>query len=253
MDIDIIPCLDDNYSYLIKDNFTNTVAIIDPSDFSPCNKIIKKKYNKLDYILNTHHHFDHVGGNKKLKEKYKSKVLGFELDKDRIPGIDIVLKENQNFKLGNTSFEVIFVPGHTKGHIAFYFKDEKIVFTGDTLFSLGCGRVFEGTYEQMFNSLNKLKNLPIDTKIYCGHEYTKKNLEFCLEYDLNNDYLRKKSNWINSKIKSNTPTVPVSIDEEKKTNIFLRCNEPSIKNALNLNNAPEQEIFSKLRALKDSF
>jgi len=253
LNIEIISCLNDNYSYLLCDKGTNTVAIIDPSDFSPCNKIIKKKYNKLDYILNTHHHFDHVGGNKKLKEKYKSKVLGFELDKDRIPGIDIALKEKQNFKLGNTSFEVIFIPGHTKGHIAFYFKDEKIVFTGDTLFSLGCGRVFEGTYEQMFNSLNKLKNLPIDTKIYCGHEYTKKNLEFCLEYDLNNDCLRKKSNWINSKIESNSPTVPVSIDEEKKTNIFLRCNEPSIKNALNLNNAPEQEIFSKLRALKDSF
>ena len=253
LSIEIIPCLNDNYSYLLYDKESNITAIIDPSDFGPCDKIIKKKYNKLDYILNTHHHFDHVGGNQKLKEKYKSKVLGFELDKDRIPGIDIALKEKQNFKLGNTSFEVIFVPGHTKGHIAFYFKDEKIVFTGDTLFSLGCGRVFEGTYEQMFNSLNKLKNLPADTKIYCGHEYTKKNLEFCLEYDLNNDYLRKKSNWINSKIESNSPTVPVSIDEEKKTNIFLRCNEPSIKNALNLNNAPEQEIFSKLRALKDSF
>ena len=253
LNIEIIPCLNDNYSYLLCDKSTNSVAIIDPSDFNPCDKIINKKYNKLDYILNTHNHFDHVGGNQKLKEKYKSKVLGFELDKDRIPGIDIALKEKQSFKIGNTSFEVIFIPGHTTGHIAFYFKDEKIVFTGDTLFSLGCGRVFEGTYEQMFNSLNKLKNLPIDTKIYCGHEYTKKNLEFCLEYDLNNDYLRKKSNWINSKIESNSPTVPVSVDEEKKTNIFLRCNEPSIKNALNLNNASEQEIFFKLRDLKDNF
>ena len=253
LNIEIIPCLNDNYSYLLCDKSTNSVAIIDPSDFNPCDKIINKKYKKLDYILNTHHHFDHVGGNQKLKEKYKSKVLGFELDKDRIPGIDIALKEKQSFKIGNTSFEVIFIPGHTTGHIAFYFKDEKIVFTGDTLFSLGCGRVFEGTYEQMFNSLNKLKNLPIDTKIYCGHEYTKKNLEFCLEYDLNNDYLRKKSNWINSKIESNSPTVPVSIDEEKKTNIFLRCNEPSIKNALNLNNASEQEILFKLRDLKDNF
>ena len=253
LNIEIIPCLNDNYSYLLYDEDTNTVAIIDPSDFNSCDKIIKKKYNKLDYILNTHHHFDHVGGNQKPKEKYKSKVLGFELDKNRIPDIDITLKEKQNFKIGNASFEVIFIPGHTKGHVAFYCKDEKIVFTGDTLFSLGCGRVFEGTQKQMFNSLNKLKNLPIDTKIYCGHEYTKKNLEFCLEYDLNNDYLRKKSNWINSKIESNSPTVPVSIDEEKKTNIFLRCNEPSIKNALNLNNAPEQEIFSKLRALKDIF
>jgi len=253
LNVEIIPCLNDNYSYLLCDKGTNAVAIIDPSDFNPCNEIIKKKYNKLDYILNTHHHFDHVDGNQKLKEKYKSKVLGCEIDKDRIPGIDIALKEKQNFKIGNTSFEVIFIPGHTKGHIAFYFRNEKIVFTGDTLFSLGCGRVFEGTYKQMFNSLNKLKNLPIDTKIYCGHEYTKKNLEFCLEYDSNNEFLRKKSNWINSKIESNSPTIPISIDEEKKTNIFLRCNEPSIKNALNLNNASEQEIFSKLRDLKDSF
>ena len=216
LNIEIISCLSDNYSYLIHDQDANTVAIIDPSDFDQCDQIIKKKYNKLDYILNTHHHLDHIGGNQKLKEKYKSKILGSEIDKDRIPGIDIALKEKQSFKIGNTSFEVIFIPGHTTGHIAFYFKDEKIVFTGDTLFSLGCGRVFEGTYEQMFNSLNKLKNLPIDTKIYCGHEYTKKNLEFCLEYDLNNDYLRKKSNWINSKIESNSPTVPVSVDEEKK-------------------------------------
>jgi len=253
LNVEIIPCLNDNYSYLLCDKGTNAVAIIDPSDFNPCDEIIKKKYNKLDYILNTHHHFDHVDGNQKLKEKYKSKVLGCEIDKDRIPGIDIALKEKQNFKIGNTSFEVIFIPGHTKGHIAFYFRNEKIVFTGDTLFSLGCGRVFEGTYKQMFNSLNKLKNLPIDTKIYCGHEYTKKNLEFCLEYDSNNEFLRKKSNWINSKIESNSPTIPISIDEEKKTNIFLRCNEPSIKNALNLNNASEQEIFSKLRDLKDSF
>jgi len=253
LNIEIISCLSDNYSYLLEDKELNIVGIIDPSDFDTCDKIIKKKYNKLDYILNTHHHFDHVGGNEKLKEKYRAKVLGFELDKDRIPGIDIILKDKQNFKLGNSSFEVIFIPGHTKGHIAFYFKDEKIVFTGDTLFSLGCGKVFEGTYEQMFSSLNKLKNLPTDTKIYCGHEYTKKNLEFCLEYDSNNELLKKKTNWINSKIESDYPTIPITIGEEKKTNIFLRCNEPLIKNVLNLNNASEQEIFSKLRDLKDNF
>ena len=253
LNIEIISCLSDNYSYLLEDKELNIVGIIDPSDFDTCDKIIKKKYNKLDYILNTHHHFDHVGGNEKLKEKYRAKVLGFELDKDRIPGIDIILKDKQNFKLGNSSFEVIFIPGHTKGHIAFYFKDEKIVFTGDTLFSLGCGKVFEGTYEQMFSSLNKLKNLPTDTKIYCGHEYTKKNLEFCLEYDSSNELLKKKSDWINSKIESDSPTVPITIGEEKKTNIFLRCNEPLIKNVLNLNNASEQEIFSKLRDLKDNF
>jgi len=253
LNIKIIPCLNDNYSYLLHDKDANMVAIIDPSDFDQCDQIINKKYNKLDYILNTHHHLDHVGGNQKLKEKYKSKILGCEIDKDRIPGIDIRLREKQNFKIGNASFEVIFTPGHTKGHIAFYFMKEKIVFTGDTLFSLGCGKVFEGTYKQMLNSLNKLKNLPIDTKIYCGHEYTKKNLEFCLKHDSNNEFLKKKDNWVNLKVEYNSPTVPISIEQEKKTNIFLRCNEPSIKNALDLNNASELEIFSKLRDLKDTF
>ena len=190
MKIEIIKCLNDNYSYLIFEEGTNTVSIIDPSEFMPCDKVIQK-YKKLDYILNTHHHADHVDGNIKLKEKYNSKIMGFEDDKDRIPGIDILLKNEQNQKIGNLDFKTIFIPGHTKGHVAFYFKNEKIVFTGDTLFSLGCGRVFEGTNLDMFNSLNKLKILPSETKVYCGHEYTKSNLNFCLKYDLNNSILKK--------------------------------------------------------------
>ena len=249
LNLDIIPCLTDNYSYLLHEKKTNIVSIIDPSDFNACNHVIEKKYKKLDYILNTHHHFDHVGGNIELKKKYKSKILGFEKDKDRIPGIDVTLKDNQSIKIGSKIFEIIFVPGHTNGHIAFYIKDEQMVFTGDTLFSLGCGRIFEGTYKQMFSSLNKLKNLPTVTKIYCGHEYTKKNLDFCLTYDQNNEALKKKNEWINS----NITTIPSSIGEELKTNIFLRCNEPSIKNALNLKNSSDQEIFVKLRDLKDNF
>jgi hydroxyacylglutathione hydrolase len=253
LNIHIIPCLNDNYSYLLNDKTTNTVAIVDPSDFDPCNQEIQKKYKKLDYILNTHHHFDHVNGNQELKKKYGAKILGFVKDKARIPGIDKSLIENENFKIGDTSFEVIFVPGHTSGHIAFYSKNEKIIFTGDTLFSLGCGRVFEGTYKQMFNSINKFKKLPPETKIYCGHEYTKKNLEFCTKYEPTNEYLKKKKVWIDAKIKSNLPSIPISIKEELETNIFLRCNEQSVKKALNLNNSSEQEIFAKLRDLKDSF
>jgi hydroxyacylglutathione hydrolase len=253
MNIEIISCLKDNYSYLIHEEKTNTVAIIDPSDFEPCDKLIKNKYKKLDYILNTHHHYDHVGGNEKLKKKYKSIVLGFVSDKDRIPGIDKFLNDNQNFKIGSLNFLVIFIPGHTTGHIAFYLEKEKIIFTGDTLFSLGCGRVFEGTYEQMFKSINKLKKLPKETKIYCGHEYTKKNLEFCIKYEPNNEYLRKKKDWLDTKFKSNFPSIPVSIKDELRTNIFLRCNEQSVKNVLNLNNSSEQEIFVKLRDLKDNF
>ena len=252
MKIEIIKCLNDNYSYLIFEEGTNTVSIIDPSEFIPCDKVIQK-YKKLDYILNTHHHADHVNGNIELKEKYNSKIMGFADDKDRIPGIDILLKNEQNQKIGNLDFKTIFVPGHTKGHVAFYFKNEKIVFTGDTLFSLGCGRVFEGTNLDMFNSLNKLKILPSETKVYCGHEYTKSNLNFCLKYDLNNSILKKKSTEINSKIKNGLPTIPTTIGEELKTNIFLRYDDNDIKQVLNLKDSSHEEVFSKLRDLKDVF
>ena len=191
-----------------------------------------------------------MGANLELK-KYNSKILGSTSDKDRIPGIDVFLKDNQIQKIGNLKFEVIFVPGHTKGYIAFFFNEEKVAFTGDTLFSLGCGRVFEGTHEEMFNSLNKIKNLPSDTKIYCGHEYTKSNLNFCLAYDSNNAFLKEK--LIFKKLNSNQPTIPSTLDQEIKTNIFLRCNDPEIKHTLGLKDSTEVEVFSKLRDLKDSF
>ena len=253
MNIEIIPCLNDNYSYLIHDELSNIVAIVDPSEFTTCDEIIDKNYKKLDFILNTHHHYDHVGGNADLKKKYNSTILGFEDDRNRIPGIDKVLKDGQEFKIGNLSFVTIFIPGHTKGHIAFYMKKERVVFTGDTLFSLGCGRIFEGTYEQMFQSLNRLKNLPNKTKIYCGHEYTYKNLEFCLKFDPNNHLLKKKKDAIELKLKNKEPTVPSTIGDEIKTNIFFRFNDPDVKKAINLKNSSELEIFTKLRDLKDNF
>ncbi len=252
MKIEIIPCLNDNYSYLIFEKETNTVSIVDPSEFNSCDRIVQK-YKKLDYILNTHHHFDHVDGNLKLKKKYNSKVLGFDKDKERIPGIDIKLKDNQKFKIGDLEFKVIFVPGHTNGHIAFYFEKEKILFSGDTLFSLGCGKVFEGTHKDMFNSLNKLKSLSPDTKIYCGHEYTKKNYDFCIKYDPENSFLKEKAKLINSKLKDNLPTVPSNLTDELKTNVFLRCNDKGLKQTLNLKDCSDQEIFTKLRDLKDTF
>ena len=253
MKIEIIPCLNDNYSYLIHDEISNTVAIVDPSEFVPCDTIISKNYQKLDFILNTHHHYDHVGGNEELKNKYKSKVLGFENDKNRIPHIDTTLKDNQEFKIGTLNFTTIFIPGHTRGHVAFYFKKEKVLFTGDTLFSLGCGRVFEGTYKQMFRSLNKLKNLPRDTKIYCGHEYTYENLKFCLKFNPNNNFLKKKKDIIELSLKNKKPTIPSTIDDEIKANIFLRFDDPDVKKAVNLENSSDIEIFTKLRDLKDNF
>ena len=253
MIIDIIPCLSDNYSYLINDKTSNLVGIVDPSDFDEVNKIIKRKYGKLDYILNTHHHSDHVAGNIELKKNYKSKIVGSKADGNRIPGIDILLDEGEIFKFGKVNFKIITVPGHTKGHIAFYSEDEKTIFTGDTLFSLGCGRVFEGTIKEMFLSINKIKSLPGDTKIYCGHEYTKQNLDFCLKFDENNQFLIKKLDWVKERNDNRMPTIPTTLEEEAKTNIFLRCDNSSIKNILNMNNSNDEQIFEKLRSLKDQF
>ncbi len=252
MKIEIIPCLSDNYSYLIFEQETNTVSIVDPSDFNTVDKIIKK-YKRLDNILNTHHHFDHVGGNLELKKKYNCKIFGFVDDKSRIPGVDILLDEKKEYKIGNLVFKIIFVPGHTNGHICYHFEKENTCFSGDTLFSLGCGRVFEGDHKDMLNSLNKLKSLPKNTKIFCGHEYTKKNLDFCLKYDTQNTYLIQKAKVINSNIKKNLPTIPSTLDEELKTNIFLRCSNKGLKKALNLEDCSDLEIFTKLRDLKDNF
>ena len=251
--INIIPCLQDNYSYIVQDTITGTVGVVDASDFAPVDNFIKKNFNKIDFILTTHHHYDHTGGNLELKKKYKCKIVGSIKDEERIPGIDIKLLHDDIFKFGNIEFRIILVPGHTSGHICFYSDKEKIIFTGDTLFSLGCGRVFEGTYSQMLESLNRIKNLPKVTKIYCGHEYTKKNLDFCSEIEFDNQFLKEKKIWVNLRINKNEPTLPVTIEEELNTNIFLRCNTSSIKKTLGMENSSEVEIFKKLRDLKDSF
>jgi|TARA_B110000259_G_scaffold110875_1_gene126644 hydroxyacylglutathione hydrolase len=253
LNINILPCLQDNYSFVIHDTETDTVAVVDPSEFEPINNFIEKKFKKIDYILNTHHHFDHIGGNLDLKKKYNTKIIGSKKDENRILGIDIKLSDNESFKLGNVDFKIFYIPGHTSGHVCFYSKNEKIVFTGDTLFSLGCGRVFEGTHIEMMKSLNFIKELPIDTEIYCGHEYTQKNLDFCVKYDINNNNLEEKKKWIASRLNQKQPTIPVTIKEELKTNIFLRCDNSMVKKSLDMENSSEFEVFKKLRDLKDVF
>jgi len=252
LNIDIVSCLQDNYSFVVHDTETNTVAVVDPSEFEPIDNFIKKKFNKIDYILNTHHHFDHVGGNLDLKKKYNAKIIGSKKDEKRIPGIDVKLSDNENFKLGSVDFKIIFIPGHTSGHICFYSKNEKVVFTGDTLFSLGCGKVFEGTHLEMLRSLNLIKKLPTDTQIYCGHEYTQKNLDFCFKYENNNRLIEKKK-WIISKLNKNQPTIPTTVKEELNTNIFLRCDSFEVKKSLSMENSTELEVFKRLRDLKDDF
>ena len=239
MKIKIIKCLKDNYSYLIIDKKSKNACVIDPSEAEPIVNYIENNEVNLKYILNTHHHYDHVGGNYELKKKYKSNVVGFKGDKDRIPEVDILVEDNQIWKKENFEAKIYHIPGHTTGHIAFHFFREKKIFTGDTLFSLGCGRIFEGTYEQMFESLNKIKMLPKDTEIYCGHEYTLQNSKFCIANDPENLKLKNKIIKIQEKLKNGLPTVPTTLDDEIDCNIFLKSND--IKS------------FSKLRDLKDNF
>ena len=252
LEINIVNCLQDNYSFVIYDTETSIVAVVDPSEFKPINNFIEKKFKKIDYILNTHHHFDHTGGNLELQKKYKVKIIGSKKDEKRIPGINIKLSDNEKFKLGNIEFEIFFTPGHTSGHVCFYSKSKKIIFTGDTLFSLGCGKVFEGTHLEMLNSLNFIKKLPMDTQIYCGHEYTQKNLDFCIKYELSNT-LEEKKRWIQSRLNQKKPTIPVTVREELNSNIFLRCDNSKVKRSLDMENATELEVFKKLRDLKDVF
>ena len=253
MQVTPIQCLTDNYAYIIIDNNSKMVGVVDPSEAAPVVTFLEKKNLKLNYILNTHHHFDHIGGNLELKKKYKAKIVGFINDKHRIPGIDITLTDNERWNFGNTSVKVLHIPGHTLGHICFFFEKEKIAFTGDTLFSLGCGRIFEGDHNQMLTSLNKIKRLPKDTMIYCGHEYTYKNAEFCMKYDVNNIDLKKKFEKIKKLRSKNLPTIPSSLEDEQKSNIFLRCDQNDLKIKLNMKNQEDFKVFRKVRDLKDSF
>ena len=239
MRIEILKCLQDNYSYLIIDETNKNACVVDPGESIPIINFVENNNIKLKYILNTHHHYDHVGGNLELKEKYGSKIVAFKDDRSRIPEIDVLVQNNQIWKADNFEAKIYHTPGHTSGHIAFYFFNEKKIFTGDTLFSLGCGRIFEGTYKEMFNSLNKIKKLPKETKIYCGHEYTLQNSNFCIQQDPKNSKLKDKIIKIKKKLENGLPTLPTILSEEIECNIFLKANNI--------------ETFSKLRDLKDNF
>ncbi len=239
MRVEIIPCLKDNYSYIIIDDSNNSACVVDPGESAPIIDFLENKNIKLKYILNTHHHYDHIGGNKDLKKRYGPLIVGFKDDYGRIPEIDILLQDNQIWKADNFIAKIIHIPGHTAGHICFHFFKEKFAFTGDTLFSLGCGRIFEGTYEEMFESLKKIKSFPKETKIYCGHEYTLSNSRFCLIHDPKNLKLKEKISNITKLIENGQPTIPSTIGDEIECNIFLKTED--------LND------FSKLRDLKDNF
>lgn len=222
-----IPALRDNYIYILHEKNQDQTTVIDPSLAKPVNDFLREHNLKLNFIWNTHHHWDHTGGNQELKKKWNCPVYGYKGDAFRIPEMDKTLEEGEAFYFGKTRIEVLFIPGHTLGHIAFWLPEEKSLFCGDTLFSLGCGRLFEGTSEMMFNSLQKIKALPPDTQIYCAHEYTEDNARFALSVDKTNTALQKRARAVKLLRQKNQPTVPSSLKEELAVNPFLKAKTPS--------------------------
>ncbi|KAG4156693.1 hypothetical protein ERO13_D02G012100v2 [Gossypium hirsutum] len=254
LQIELVPCLRDNYAYLLHDVDTGTVGVVDPSIAMPIIDALSRKNWNLTYILNTHHHHDHTGGNAELKARYGAKVIGSGIDKDRIPGIDIVLNDGDKWMFAGHEVHVIETPGHTRGHISFYFPSSAAIFTGDTLFSLSCGKLFEGTPEQMLSSLQRIMSLPDDTNIYCGHEYTLSNSKFALSIEPKNEALQSYAAHVTHLHNKGLPTIPTTLKKEKACNPFLRTMSSEIRQALNIPaDANAAEAFGVIRHAKDNF
>ncbi len=247
------PCLSDNYGYLIHDAEAGVTATIDTPEVAPINKALEEKGWTLTHILNTHHHFDHAHGNLELKEKWGCTIVGSGPDADRIPGIDIKVGDGDTYQFGNFEAQVFDVSGHTIGHIAFYFPTAAKLFSGDALFALGCGRLFEGSPEQMWTSLQKLMALPDDTVVYCAHEYTQANAAFALSVEPQNEALQTRSAEIDALRADGKPTVPSLLSVEKDTNPFLRPMSEDLQANLNLVGADLVEVFAETRRRKDNF
>jgi len=252
LDIKIVCALRDNYIYILHDHKTGNVAAIDPSEPDPVLKACKENGWQLTHILNTHHHADHVGGNLYLKKKTNCTIIGHAADSNRIPGIDIGLSDGEIYPFGATKFKVIAIPGHTLGAVAYYFKSKKIIFTGDTIFTMGCGRLFEGTPEMMFASLKKITKLPKKTKIFSGHEYAETNACFALSVEPNNQVLIERFALITKLPEAGEPIQPSFLNDELETNPFLRTNSKEIRKNLGLRKASNVAVFAELRRLKDN-
>lgn len=253
IDIHMFPCLQDNYGFLVHCGETGVTATIDTPEVAPIEAALEARGWTLTHILNTHHHFDHAGGNEELKARHGVTVVGPKADQARIPGIDVALGDGDTYTLGAIEAQVFDVPGHTRGHVAYYMPEASAAFVGDTIFALGCGRLFEGTPDQMWNSIQKLMNLPDDTRVYCAHEYTQSNARFALTVDPDNADLVARAADIDAMRARGEPTVPTTIGVEKATNPFLRPDAASLRATLNMVGADSVAVFAETRNRKDNF
>ena len=253
LEIEQIPVLSDNYVYLVHEPRAAVTGVVDPAVAEPVLERLGARGWTLDWILSTHHHADHTGGNLALKQATGCRIAGPKADAARIPGIDLGLAENDRFQFGEVEAQVFETPGHTSGHISYWFADAKALFCADTLFSLGCGRVFEGTPAQMWSSLSKLAALPDDTLVYCAHEYTKSNARFALSVDPDNPALKERAAEVDRQRAADQPTVPTRLSAERAANPFLRVRDPAIRAKLGMASASDVDVFAEIRRRKDNF
>jgi hydroxyacylglutathione hydrolase len=257
MQIECLPALSDNYIFLLYDREQNVAAVVDPAEAQPVLRCLKRLGTELIAIFNTHHHSDHVGANRELIREFPNLcVYGGAEDRGRIPGQQVFLQEGDRVEFAGRVAEVFFVPGHTRAHIAYYFLPESAsdpgdLFCGDTLFAGGCGRLFEGTPAQMIDSLGKLRGLPDNTRVWCAHEYTLKNLQFALTVDAQNADLQTRYSQVQQARRQGKATVPSLLGIEKRTNPFLRWDDGSIQSTIGSNDVVR--VFGRLRGMKDVF
>ena len=251
--IDQFICRSDNFGVLIHDDEARVTAAIDAPEFGPIKERLDARGWTLDHILTTHRHEDHVEGNLALKKAFGCTIIAPERERDQVPGADSAVKGGDTFTFGSFEVRVIDTPGHTLGHISYWMPGAKTAFTADTLFALGCGRIFEGTPEMMWASLQKLAALPDDTVVYCGHEYTEANARFALTIEPENAALVSRAEEVSRLRAAGKATLPTTIGLEKKTNPFLRAAEPAIRARLGMETAPDAAVFAEVRRRKDSF
>jgi hydroxyacylglutathione hydrolase len=248
LDIEIVPCLTDNYAYLVKAGAA--CAVVDPSEPGPVRAALARRGWRLSHILNTHHHLDHTGANLALKQEFGAEIVGPAKDAARIPGLDIGVDET-GWAFGGLPVQVLEVPGHTRGAISFVIAGH--AFTGDTLFAMGCGRLFEGDAAMMWASLSKLMRLPDETRIWCGHEYTSANGRFAQTLEPDNRALAARMDEVTALRQAGRPTLPSTMALEKATNPFLRSDSPAIRQTLGMEEAETVAVFAEIRRRKDRF